>query len=238
MSIISDLGLSGGGMLSGSMSVINSILKGLLNIIVILIVATPIMYLLYYIYRILLFRDRVFIFGLVGNQSNYQIDWGRTVNKKDGTTTYKLKSGKRKRWVVPIPEREDYIPADLRGSPALFLCKVGSGDNDLKWLKPNELFNGTKINTISANDRKEFVMGHTNIERAYLKQSWMQKYGGVIVPIAFGVLLVGGIVFAMIYISEMWQSTVQQASALGSDMKEASQIYAENIQRAIQNAKG
>lgn len=228
-----DLGLGAGGALSGVGGIFSSILNIITTSLGVLLILAPICYMLYKLYRVLLFKHRIVIFGLVGKSGlRNSLDWGRVINKKDGTTEYKLKSGKRKRWLVPVPKREHFVPADLTGASTLYLAKTGEGDSDCKWLNPYDIFEETKILTIDSADRKEFVNMHQDTERKYTKQNAWEKYKDIIIPLAFGILFVGAMVFAMIYISEMWQTTVQQAGILGSDMKEAAEIYAEGIKRA------
>lgn len=223
------LGLNIGNVGTTLMSIFSLTLKVVTSIVIFV----PMIYVAYRLYRYMLFKHRVIVLGMVGKAGlKHEIDWGRVVNKNDGTTEFKLKSRKRKAWIVPVPKRDDFLPPDLRGASTLFLAKGGEGDSDVKWINPHKLFEGTKIEVINADDRKEYILAHTDIDRQYKKLTTFEKYRDLIVPLAFGVLFIGGMVFALIYISEMWSTTVAQAGSLGDKMTEAARIYGEELRRA------
>lgn len=228
--IISGIGIEGS--FKNSFVIIQKILDILLNLLVISLILSPILYIIYYFYRTLKFKIRVLIFAPVGDGVKYRIDWGREIINKNGTIKFELKSKKTKNWKIPIPPRDAYMLPDGKGASTLILQKFGAGDTDLKWLNPSDFYKGVKINLIDASDRREFVLAHRDIEKSYTLQTTFQKYQHIIVPIAFGVLFVGIMVFAMIYISEMWQVTVQQAGALGDKIAEASKDLVQSLERA------
>ena len=225
--------LSLGGEFTGVSSLFNSILSIFISIFVLALFIVPMIIGLIFLYRYMLFKYRIHVFGLVGRAGlRYDVDWGRLKNNKDGTSEFVLRSRNRKKWLVPVPKRDVMVQPEHKGAVNLFLAKVGAGDSDVQWIDPNGMFTNTEIKLIDPLDRKEWVMAHVGTEQKYIIQSAFQKYQHIIVPLAFGVLFTVAMIGAMIFISDMWGATVNQASVLGDKIVEASKSFAEQIQRA------